>query len=228
MNFLSHYYFERNNSDHFVVMGVVLPDLIKNADKYWNIHPQKSPERYQDQAGLNALLKGWQKHLEVDNYFHSSEFFKHETAELKKLILPCVAGGPVKPFFLAHIGLELMLDHLLLHAGVINIETFYQQLNKANAQELTRFLGLAEVPDQLIFDSFLKDFLESRYLFSYQTLANISYALKRICMRIWNNPFTTSQIELLTERLDEYCSDLEPRFMTIFKELEANPRISAF
>ena len=228
MNFLSHYYFERNNADHFVVMGVILPDLIKNADKYWNIHPQKTPALYRDQPALNGILKGWQKHLEVDNYFHGSEFFKNETAHLKKLILPCVAGGPVKPFFLAHIGLELMLDHLLLHAGIISIETFYDQLNEANSEELTRFLDLAEVPDQLVFKTFLKDFLESRYLFSYKTLPNISYALKRICMRVWNNPFSEAQIELLTAKLDEYCSDLEPRFMSIFHELEENPLISAF
>lgn len=227
MNFLSHYYFERNNPDHFVVMGVILPDLIKNADKFWNIHPQKTPAIYKDDQDLNAIFRGWQKHLEVDNYFHTSEFFKTETANLKKLILPCVTAGPVKPFFLAHIGLELMLDHLLLHSGMINIDTFYQQLHQANNNSLREFLSKAEIPDQQIFNTFLNEFLESRYLFSYQKLHNISYALKRICMRIWNNPFTDTQIELLTEKLDEYCPELESRFMTIFNELEENPAIRA-
>jgi len=227
MNFLSHYYFERNNPDHYAVMGVVLPDLIKNADKFWNIHPQKNPALFQDEPNLAAILRGWEKHLEVDNYFHTSEFFKTETANLKKLILPCVAAGPVKPFFLAHIGLELMLDHLLLHSGMINIETFYQQLQQANTTDLRRFLSKAEIPDQGIFDVFLQDFIESRYLFSYQKLHNISYALKRICMRIWNNPFTDPQLDLLTQHLDEYCPELESRFMSIFNELEENPAIRA-
>jgi hypothetical protein len=208
-------------------MGVILPDLIKNADKFWNIHPQKTPAIYQDDQDLNAIFRGWQKHLEVDNYFHTSEFFKTETANLKKLILPCVTAGPVKPFFLAHIGLELMLDHLLLHSGMINIETFYQQLHQAKNNSLREFLSKAEIPDQQIFNTFLNEFLESRYLFSYQKLHNISYALKRICMRIWNNPFTDTQIELLTEKLDEYCPELESRFMTIFNELEENPAIRA-
>jgi hypothetical protein len=227
MNFLSHYYFERNNTDHFVVMGVVLPDLIKNADKFWNIHPQKTPALYQSEGSLNAILRGWQKHLEVDNYFHTSEFFKTETANLKKLILPCVTAGPVKPFFLAHIGLELMLDHLLLHSGLINIEIFYQQLHQANNDSLRDFLFNADIPDQHIFDTFLDDFLQSRYLFSYQKLHNISYALNRICMRVWNNPFTDAQLDLLTHKLDEYCPELESRFMTIFNELEENPAIRA-
>ena len=227
MNFLSHYYFERNNPNHYVVMGVVLPDLIKNADKFWNIHPQKTPALYQTQESLRSILRGWQKHLEVDNYFHTSAFFKTETANLKKLILPCVTAGPVKPFFLAHIGLELMLDHLLLHSGMINIETFYQQLHQANNNSLSDFLSKADIPDQHIFDTFLYDFLQSRYLFSYQKLHNISYALNRICMRVWNNPFTDAQLDLLTQKLDEYCPELESRFMTIFNELEENPAIRA-
>lgn len=227
MNFLSHFYFERNNPDPFMVMGVILPDLVKNADKFWNIHPQKTPELFSGKPDFQSILRGWQKHLEVDNYFHTSEFFKTETANLKKLILPCVTVGPVKPFFLAHVGLELMLDHLLLHSGMINIETFYKQLHRANSTGLQNFLTLAELPDQGIFDAFLHDFLDSRYLFSYQKLPSISYALNRICMRVWNNPFTDAQLELLTRKLDEYCPELESRFMTIFNELEENPAISA-
>ncbi len=220
MNFLSHYYFERNNPDHYMVMGVILPDLVKNAHKDWNLHPQKHPEKYQDDAAWQSVLTGWRKHLEVDNYFHSSEFFKTETGLLKKLILPTVTAGPVKPFFLAHIGLELMLDHLLLHAEAVKIETFYKQLNQANTPKIASFLAIAGLPDEEIFSNFLNDFLNSRYLFSYQKLENISYALNRICMRIWNSPFTDAQLNLLTLKLDDYCRELEPRFMDIFDELK--------
>ena len=42
MNFLSHFYFDRLNTDANVVMGVVLPDLIKNASKEANLYPQKN------------------------------------------------------------------------------------------------------------------------------------------------------------------------------------------
>jgi hypothetical protein len=227
MNFLSHYYFERNNPDHFMVMGVVLPDLVKNAHKDWNLHPQKHPEIYKGNAAHASILRGWQKHILVDNNFHSSEFFKTETAHLKKLILPAVTAGPVKPFFLAHIGLELLLDHLLLHADIINIDTFYLQLQKSHNLELLSFLDFSNLPDPGAFNKFLDEFIKSRYLFSYQKVENISYALNRICMRLWNNPFSPAQLDLLTLKLDEYCSELEVRFMNIFDELEANPSIRA-
>jgi acyl carrier protein phosphodiesterase len=227
MNFLSHYYFERNNPNHYMVMGVVLPDLVKNAHKDWNLNPQKHPELYENQPSWNSVLRGWNKHLQIDNHFHSSEFFKTETAKLKQLILPAVTAGPVKPFFLAHIGLELMLDHLLLHAKIINIDTFYQQLAASHTNELANFLNLAGLPDEHVFKTFLQDFIDSRYLFTYSELKNISYALNRICMRLWDKPFTTQQLDMLTLKLDDYCRELEPRFMEIFHELDVNPAISA-
>ena len=33
MNFLSHFYFDRNTTDPHQVIGMVLPDLLKNANK---------------------------------------------------------------------------------------------------------------------------------------------------------------------------------------------------
>ena len=42
MNFLSHFYFEQQNPDSNMVMGTVLPDLVKNASKDWNFYPQKN------------------------------------------------------------------------------------------------------------------------------------------------------------------------------------------
>jgi hypothetical protein len=69
MNFLSHFYFERKNTDDYIVMGVVLPDLIKNADKNWNLNPQKDEYLFTDVPGYNSLLTGWKRHLEVDRLF---------------------------------------------------------------------------------------------------------------------------------------------------------------
>jgi hypothetical protein len=41
MNFLSHFYFDRHSEDPHLVLGAVLPDLVKNARKDWNLHPER-------------------------------------------------------------------------------------------------------------------------------------------------------------------------------------------
>jgi acyl carrier protein phosphodiesterase len=220
MNFLSHFYFERDNHDANMVIGVVLPDFVKNAQKDSNLYPLKEKHLFESDADENSILIGWSRHIAVDAVFHSSEFFKYHTNTLKQIILPALKGSPVKPFFLAHIGLELVLDHLLTIHGTVNINTFYEQLGQANKHAIDSFLKKSGVPDTTVFFKFLNSFISSRYLFSYQKIENISYALNRICMRLWDSPFTEPQLALLTEKLSVFKTNIEDDYMSIFSEVE--------
>ena len=217
MNFLSHYYFERNNTDSKMVLGTVLPDLIKNAHKDWNLHPQKNEEIF---VG-DSLLKGWKRHLEVDLIFHSAIFFTEQMAKLKQLLLPILKDSPVRPSFLSHIGVELALDHLLVVNGKININAFYDHLQAVDDDVLQTFLIKAGAVDSEHFFKFFNSFKSSRYLLSYQKIENISYALQRICMRLWAHPFNEETVVLLTEQLEIYKTILEKDYLNIFEEIEA-------
>jgi len=199
---------------------MVLPDLVKNADKDWNLNPQKDEYLFRDIPEYADLLTGWKRHLELDQRFHNSDFFKTQTGILKQLILPGLQAGPVKPFFLAHIGLELILDHLLLTHLIVDTDHFYHQLSAAHTSSLTGFLRLAHLPDQSRFDKFLNDFISSRYLFSYEKIENITYALNRICMRLWKDPFTEAQLAALTVNLEQFKVLLEKDFLSIFEQLD--------
>ena len=220
MNFLSHYYFEKQESDCHLILGVVLPDFIKNAHKDWNLNPQKEEHLFLDYPGEASILKGWKRHLEVDRLFHCSDFFLTQTAILKQLLMPVMHTGPVKPFFLAHVGLELVLDHLLTTRGLVNINRFYEHLSRANTACLESFLLKAGINDFELFSNFLNGFIASRYLLSYQKIENIAYALNRICMRLWNDPFTATQINELTDCLIVYKNSIAPEYLSIFKEIE--------
>ncbi|MGY3213337.1 hypothetical protein [Mucilaginibacter sp. HD30] len=96
MNFLSHYYFDRDVTDCYHILGTVLPDLLKNANKTIVLHPERL---HHSDSRVNNIINGWNKHLAVDRYFHSSEFFKTNSHELKKKLLSSIEGSPVKPFF---------------------------------------------------------------------------------------------------------------------------------
>lgn len=223
MNFLSHFYFETENTDPNMVLGVVLPDFIKNAHKDMNLYPQKEPQLFESDAHQLSILKGWEKHIEVDRLFHSSDFFKTQTAQLKQILLPNLSGSPVKPFFLAHIGLELVLDHLLTIEGMVNINVFYDQLVHADKEALKAFLEKCGLADSSVFFKFLNSFISSKYLFSYRKIENISYALNRICMRLWENPLTEMQMSNMTRDLEAFTRMIKPDYLSIFREIEAGP-----
>src|SRR5476651_2482853 len=151
MNFLSHFYFDRNTDNCYHVLGTVLPDLLKNADKTIVLHPEKL---HHENKSINFIIQGWNKHLEVDRYFHSSDFFLTHSHQLKKLLIPAIVGSPVKPFFLGHIALELILDNLLLTTKKITAERFYDHLEGCDAAVVDEFLTFSGLNNTAVFFKF--------------------------------------------------------------------------
>lgn len=219
MNFLSHYYFDRYNTNSYEVLGSILPDLLKNADKTSNIFPEKNEDKFTQPYEL-AILKGWKKHLKVDKLFHNATFFLEHQHQIKLKIKDLLENTPIKPFFAGHIAIELILDHLLLKHQKIDATRLYKHLDNVSKHHLTAFLNLNSVKEQEKFFTFFEMFKKEQYLKSYEDVANISYALKRIFMRIWPNPLTTKQEDTLTQILIDYIFDIEEKFIIIFEQIE--------
>ena len=219
MNFLSHFYFDRYTSDPHRVIGMVLPDLMKNAKKEWNIRPEKHIEHYKDPA-LQNLYLGWKRHIDVDKHFHCSQFFLSHTRTLRTAMEPFLTSSPARPFFVAHIALELMLDSLLLSEKSLNTASFYSHLINTDKATLQRFFLINNLKNTEIIFSFLEEFIEAKYLNNYNNPKEIVYALNRICMRIWDNPFSDTQKLQLAAVLIDYQEKLKKDFMQIFEEIE--------
>jgi hypothetical protein len=220
MNFLSHYYFDRDTSPLMRVyhtLGTVLPDLLKNADKNITLHPEKL---HHSDPEINDIITGWQKHLEVDRYFHSSYFFVTRSGKLRVLLSPAIQGSPVKPFFLGHIALELILDNLLITTGKVSVDDFYDHLVGCDTAKIKTFLNFSGLQDTDRFFRFFEKFKSNRYLGTYADTNQISYALKRICMRVWDDPFTPEHESKMTTVLSAYRDGLLDSFMPIFDLIE--------
>ncbi|MFD2874012.1 hypothetical protein ACFS5N_16135 [Mucilaginibacter ximonensis] len=218
MNFLSHFYFDCEATDCYFVLGTVLPDLLKNADKRIVLHPEKL---HHTNPAVNSIVAGWNKHLDVDKHFHSSNFFITHSHQLKKELLPAITGSPVKPFFLGHIAVELIIDNLLLTTGEIMVGDFYDHLKGCDNEVIDDFLVSAGLKDTTRFFRFFEGFKRDKYLNTYSETEQIAYALKRICMRIWDNPFTPQHEAQMNKVVINYRERLLPEFMSIFSEIES-------
>ncbi|PTQ94943.1 hypothetical protein C8P68_106157 [Mucilaginibacter yixingensis] len=217
MNFLSHYYFDRTSTDCYHILGTALPDLLKNADKSIILHPEKLVHT---DSRINSLIAGWSRHLEVDRHYHCSEFFEHHSRAIKLQLLPAIEGSPVKPFFLGHVAIELILDNLLLTTGKISVDEFYKHLNNCDEEVIREFLEFSGLHNTDVFLTFFEGFKKHRYLETYTETAQVAYALKRICMRIWHHPFTAEQEASMNEVIAQYRLELLDNFMGIFEQIE--------
>ncbi|MCO5936348.1 hypothetical protein NAF17_12430 [Mucilaginibacter sp. RB4R14] len=216
MNFLSHYYFDRGTINCYFILGIVLPDLLKNADKSIILHPEKLIHA---DPKVNTIIEGWNKHLLVDKYFHSADFFLTHSHVLKNLLSPVITKSPVKPFFLGHIAIELILDNLLITTSEITVSDFYDHLDNCEDDVIRKFLVFAGMDNPDVFFKFYTEFKRSRYLNTYVNIEQITYALKRICMRVWRNPFTPQQEADMTTILLDYRLGLIDSFMSIYNEI---------
>jgi hypothetical protein len=217
MNFLSHYYFDRQSDNCYHILGTVLPDLLKNADKNIILHPEKLRH---PQNNINSIINGWQKHLDIDRHFHSSGFFMLHSRGLKEVLRPVIEGSPVKPFFLGHIAIELILDNLLLTTHKITVNEFYNHLDNCDEEVIREFLTFSGLHHTDVFLNFFESFKKHRYLATYTNTEQVAYALKRICMRVWQHPFTIEQEAGMNEVIADYRLGIQNGFMEIFEEID--------
>ena len=204
MNFLSHFYFERFATNPERIVGGLLPDLLKNADKSFVLKPRQYEDELMDNPLLKQLYIGWNRHIEVDRLFHNSSYFFHHTHQLKLNIQSSLVGLPIRPSFMAHIALELLLDHILTLNKAVSIDKFYIALSHVNEDAIRKFLTINQLGDIPKFEKFYQQFIEWQYIYDYAQIEKITGALFNICKRLWQFEVLAEQRELLTEQLNWY------------------------
>lgn len=221
MNFLSHFYFIKNQHDPYLTLGSVLPDLLRNYKGSWRIGPEKEVEKFTSYPELTSIMMGWNLHLQVDKMFHSSESFRRETAALRIKLVQIFKRLPMRPFFLAHVGYELTLDRLLIHNRLIKTDQFYQELAACDSLIIQDFLSTAGIAKSTGFLTFLDSFIESKYLETYKNSKSIVYALDRIGRRVWDAKFNKNEIHESILIFEELKNTLSPTFIKIFEQIES-------
>lgn len=220
MNFLSHFYFERFALDAEKVLGALLPDLLKNADKSYSFQIHK----YEDQLHFHpksiALHEGWIRHVEVDKLFHSSDFFYTHSHTLRKQIEYTVQDLPIRASFLAHVSLELLLDHLLIKHSIVNVNRLYEHLASIDRTVLSSFLKVLGSVDIGRFLSYYDGFITSKYIMQYEDISNISHALFSICRRIWDFKESEQHVVELTNHLINYEVNYLKNYKDIFLAIQ--------
>ncbi len=223
MNYLSHYYFDQENTDPYYILGIALPDLVKNHHRRWNVHPHKYIELYKDNPHFQSIYKGWERHLSVDYYFHESAFFIQKSSLITERMrsIP-FEHNKIKPFMIGHIGLELMLDTLLLIRKKIDGQRFYEQFEKCDLNTVVKFLSINGITDADTFRHFYERFCEVKYLLSYQSNESIVYALNRIQYRLNQQYFTENDVRQLHHHIADLMDNVELDYLTIFDEIQAH------
>jgi len=217
MNFLSHFFLDRQIDDSLFVVGACTPDLLSVFDR-----KIKFKEREVSKRVLNSQLspeqqsfyQGVIRHFQVDKLFHSSDFFHSETQRLGQDLREAFPNQEIKrSFFVAHILLELVLDRLLIHEDEKYLSTFYTHFERcqpAHIRELSSWL--AGEPITPSYDAFLRKFTRDKHLYRYQQWDYIIYVLKRIMRRVGIFEYKYLDSPQFLRFLNQYEMELATRY----------------
>ena len=141
MNFISHFYLDRNLDDSLFFVGVSTPDLVSVFDRTIRLKEGRMPLIMENEAtkGEISFYNGVIRHFEVDKLFHTSDFFYSETEKIKNLLQEEFGKDHVpRAFFVAHVLFELILDRILIHHNNTLLPTFYDHLSRFPIKEYVR------------------------------------------------------------------------------------------
>ncbi len=120
------------------VAGACVPDWLTVADRPLRLRPRHA-EAFLDDAdpGVAEVAAGVLQHLGDDARFHKTRAFAETSLELAVLVRDALAGdGGMRPAFLGHLLVELLLDATLIADDTARLTQYYQLLDDLDAGQI--------------------------------------------------------------------------------------------
>ncbi len=210
MNFLSHYYLDRDNPSAYFKLGLLLPDLVKG----YNKHMRKGVAAYQPTLPEHqALSLGIAKHHLTDKVFHGLDEFATLQANFKSELktLHLLEALP-RAWFLAHIGVEMMIDRQLLKLYPHLYVEYYKTLDVVSQPIVEKYFdetGCKHISSDF-FGNF-KVFTERRFLQYYPSDNHFTEALFGAWYRATGNkaaPSVRESTQMALMNFERHNADL--------------------
>ena len=164
MYFLSHFFVDRNRNDPYFAVGTLIPDLATGFTKTYN---SKIRNKSFDIKGNEAAIhQGILRHFELDKIFHTSPLFLHHCEKAKQqLIYSQLNRDRLRLSVIAHLGVEMLLDHWLILNFEGIVTSYYKLLQQVDVEILNSYLDkiLPEVGKQRFLSNFMR-FKEVEFL----------------------------------------------------------------
>lgn len=227
MNYLSHYYFDKDDERPHYILGLIFPDLMRTFNRN-RVRKQIIEESWD--AEIQDLQEGINKHHRIDKLFHSSKFFKTYNKKAFKRLQQIELEGITKyKHFVSHVLIEMLLDRLILKEDLNTGFTFYFKLNAIDKYILSDYFNAFPYLYQKkmnfeYFWNFIQRFKNSEFLYDYQHNEGMILRLNGVMQRITNQNFTAKDCELLSDYIDGLEAELQGVYQGVFEQLNTETR----
>lgn len=185
--------------DPYFLAGTAVPDWLSVVDRRVRART-KLAEPFINDSNENVaqLACGIVQHHLDDNWFHQSKAFTELSLDFTVRIRDWQTEDiGMRPMFLGHILVELLLDAYLAEQDIAQLDAYYAALAKVDPQliaaTITRMTGK---PVDLL-PVLLPRFLHERFLYDYVDDAKLTFRLNQVMRRVKLPLLPDSFIELL-------------------------------
>ncbi|MEZ4883920.1 MAG: hypothetical protein R3E32_04200 [Chitinophagales bacterium] len=219
MNYLSHYYFDKDDDRPHYILGLILPDLVRTFNRE-RLQPQIIETHWD--VPIRNLQEGVNKHHHIDKLFHSSNFFRTYNKKTFKQLQQIELEGITKyRHFISHVLIEMLLDRLLLKEDLNTAFTFYYKLNATDKLIFMNYFNHIPAVEGDLENLwlFFQRFCSSEFLYDYQNNEGLILRLGGVMQRITKQSFTATDKVKLSLFIDGLEGELKGVYKGIFEEL---------
>jgi hypothetical protein len=199
MNYFAHGY--AFVEDPWFLAGTAVPDWLNVSDRGVRVRArQAAPHADDADPRVAALARGIARHHEDDGWFHESAAFAelswHFTARLRDVIGP---DEGMRPSFLGHILVEILLDAAIIATDGDRLERYYQALAAVDPALVETAVNRMAARPAVRLAGFIPLFVRERFLSDYADDAKLCYRLNQVMRRV--------RLPTLPERLRDFLPE---------------------
>jgi len=214
VNYLSHYYFDRDEDNKYFNIGLILPDLARSHIAKLRINPYKNITFTTNE--IASMNDGCNKHFASDRKFHNWMTFVDLTNKATDMIRESGDKDINRDYFITHIMVEILLDKILLDQNPTLADDFYAMIDSVEMDWILKFMRYAGLQDDELWKGQHKRFMKAAFLKSYTNVENVVAAVEGVCANLGMIELNDDQRNLLIE----ICEAIEPELARSIDALE--------
>ena len=184
MNYLAHALDCLDNP--YEVAGAAVPDWLGLTRPRLRCRSRHARPLVEDaDQRIAAVARGVVRHHADDDWFHQSAAFGDVSLELARRVRHATADADgMRPSFLGHILVELLLDATLAADDPACVARYYAALEAVDPQLVARTVGEMAGVDALPLAGIIERFIDMRFLYDYAEDGPLTHRLNQVMRRV--------------------------------------------
>ena len=184
MNFLAHSLFCSN--DPYEIAGAAVPDWLPLTRPRVRCRSKAAaPFVEHENPATAALARGVMRHHADDDWFHNSRAFAELELQFARAIRQLTRDEDgMRPKFLGHILVELLLDATLAERDADLLPRYYADIQRIAPQHVAAAVSEFADADASQLETIIPKFIELRFLFDYADDEGLRFRLNQVMRRV--------------------------------------------